>query len=147
MVQLLRGQSASSLKMDYVLRSSKNLSERKRKNQYRGKSYSALADRGKQVVSDEKRLSGGETPASIKCFKYGELDHRDNECKNKVLRCFKCGKTDHSIVDCKSDGPTCYNCNEQGHISTNCQKPNKVSVWRESFALTRSETTSSYRLI
>lgn len=78
------------------------------------------------MVSDEKRLSGGETPVSIKCFKYGELDHRDNECKNKVLRCFKCGKTGHCIVNCKSDGPTCYNFNEQGHVSTNCQKPNKI---------------------
>ncbi|XP_050890692.1 uncharacterized protein LOC127096120 [Lathyrus oleraceus] len=71
----------------------------KGKHHYRGKLYSAPADKGKQRVSDEKRPGGGETPASIKCFKCGELGHHTNECKNEVLRCFKYGKTSHHITD------------------------------------------------
>ncbi|XP_050918757.1 uncharacterized protein LOC127136210 [Lathyrus oleraceus] len=104
----------------------KSLSEKKGKNQYRGNSYSAPADKGNQRVSDEKRPSGGDTLASIKCFKCGELGRRTSECKNKVLRCFKYGKIGHRIADCKSDGLTCYKYGEQGHISTNCHKMKKV---------------------
>lgn len=102
----------------------KSISERNRKNQFHGKSYSA--DKRKQRASYEKKLCGRETPTSIKCFKCGELVNHANECRNNFLRCFKCGKIGNCIVDCKSVGPTCYNCGEQGHIITNFQKPKKV---------------------
>lgn len=91
----------------------KSLSEKKAKNQYHSKSYNASTDKGKHRASDEKKLSMGDTSTSIKC---GELGHRANECKNKVLRYFKYGKPRQSISDCKNDGLTCYNCGEQGHI-------------------------------
>ncbi|XP_050888735.1 uncharacterized protein LOC127093882 [Lathyrus oleraceus] len=68
----------------------KSVSERKGNNKYREKSYSAPANKGKHRATDEKSPSGGETPASTKCFKCDKLGHRANECKNKFLRCFKC---------------------------------------------------------
>lgn len=67
----------------------KSHSERKGKNLFHGKFYSAPADIRKHRASNERKLSGGETLASFKCFKCGELGHRDDEHKNNVLRCFK----------------------------------------------------------
>ncbi|XP_050919045.1 uncharacterized protein LOC127136541 [Lathyrus oleraceus] len=64
----------------------KSVSKRKGNNQYRGKPYSALDEKGKQRDSDEKNPSVGETLASVKCFKCGKLGHCTNECKNNVLR-------------------------------------------------------------
>lgn len=98
----------------------KSVSGRNGENKYKGKPYSAPADRGKQRVADEKKPSGEGTLASVKYFKCGELGHRANECKNNILRCFKCGKTHHYAVGCMIDGPNCHNYSEQGHISTNC---------------------------
>ncbi|XP_050908229.1 uncharacterized protein LOC127121835 [Lathyrus oleraceus] len=125
----------------------KSIRERKVKNQYHGKLYSDPADKWKQRVSYDKKPSGGETHASINCFKCGESDHHASECMNKFLRCFKCGKTGHHIAYYKSDGPTCYNCSKQGHISTKCQKSKKVQSRGKVFALTRSETTILDKLI
>lgn len=67
-----------------------------------GKPYSASTDNGKKRVIDEKKSSEEGTPTSVKCFKCGELDHYDNDCRSSVLRCFKCGKTGHRVADCKS---------------------------------------------
>ncbi|XP_050876214.1 uncharacterized protein LOC127079905 [Lathyrus oleraceus] len=125
----------------------KSLSEKKGKNQYCGKPYIAPTDKGKQKASDEKKPSRGETFASVKCFKCGELSYCANECKNNFLRCLKYGKIGHRIADCKSVGSTCYNCVEQGHISTHCHKLKKVQSEGEVFALTRSKITISYILI
>ncbi|XP_050908927.1 uncharacterized protein LOC127122669 [Lathyrus oleraceus] len=94
----------------------KSISEKKGNGQFRGKPYVTPADKGKQKTSDGKNTSGGGVPASVKCFKYGGLGHRANECNNKVLRCYNCGKTGHRVAECKNDGPTCYNRGEQGHI-------------------------------
>ncbi|XP_050892138.1 uncharacterized protein LOC127097682 [Lathyrus oleraceus] len=58
----------------------KSMSERRGKNQYYGKSYSALADRGKQ-----KNPSYEETRASVKCFKCGELGRCANEYMNNIM--------------------------------------------------------------
>lgn len=70
----------------------KSISERKGNNQLRGKPYNAPANKRKQRVTYEKKPSKIETPASVKCFKCGDLGHRANECENNVLRCFKYGK-------------------------------------------------------
>lgn len=104
----------------------KSLSVNKGKNQYCGKLYSASTDKGKHMVSYEKKPSEGETLTSIKCFKCDELGHHANECSNNVMRCFKHGKTSHRVSYCKSVRGTCYNCAKQCHISTNCQKLKKV---------------------
>ncbi|XP_058761999.1 uncharacterized protein LOC131635393 [Vicia villosa] len=103
----------------------KSHNEKKGRNQDHGKPYSAPVDKGKKKVSDGKKTSGGGSPATIKCYSYGEPGHRSNECKNKVLRCYKCGKMGHRAPECKDDGPTCFNCGEKVHISTQCQKLNK----------------------
>lgn len=50
----------------------KSVREMKGKNQFKGKPYSAQADKRKQMATDEKRPSGGGTPAFVKCFKCGE---------------------------------------------------------------------------
>lgn len=47
----------------------KSVTERNRKNSYRGKPYSSPADRGKQRDANEKNPSGGGTPAFVKWFK------------------------------------------------------------------------------
>lgn len=44
----------------------KNLSEKKGKDKNHGKPYNTPADKGKQKAYDEKKISGGGTPASIK---------------------------------------------------------------------------------
>ncbi|XP_050896568.1 uncharacterized protein LOC127103345 [Lathyrus oleraceus] len=77
----------------------KNVRERKGKNQFRGKPYSSLEEKGKQRTTDEKKPSGGVTPISVKCFKCGESGHHANECKNNILGCIKCGKTSHHVMD------------------------------------------------
>lgn len=66
----------------------KSIREKKRKNQYCGKPYSAPADRRRHRASDEKRPSGEETLVVVKCFKCGESSHHANDYNNKVLRCF-----------------------------------------------------------
>ncbi|XP_050892992.1 uncharacterized protein LOC127098435 [Lathyrus oleraceus] len=124
-----------------------SVSERKGNNQFRGKPYSALTDKGKQRTIDDKKPSGGVTLASVKCFRCGESGHRANECKNYVLRCFKCGKTGYRVVYSKSDGPIFYNCGEIGHISINCQKPKKAQSGGKVFSLSEIETTSADCLI
>lgn len=43
-----------------------SFSEKKGKNQYRGKLYSTPVDKGKHMASYDKRPSGGETFATIK---------------------------------------------------------------------------------
>ncbi|XP_050895812.1 uncharacterized protein LOC127102487 [Lathyrus oleraceus] len=93
----------------------KSLSEKKGNNQYRGKLYSAPTEKGKHRVLDEKRLSGGETPTSVKCFKCGIAGHRANDYKSSKNKCFKCGKTRHLIVDCKSNSLTFFNCEKPCH--------------------------------
>ncbi|XP_050878174.1 uncharacterized protein LOC127081990 [Lathyrus oleraceus] len=60
----------------------KSVSERKGKNKSRGKPYSAPTHKGKQMTTDEKKPSGGVTPASVKC---------------------------HHVMDCKRNAPICYN--------------------------------------
>lgn len=87
----------------------KRNNQRKGKNQYRGKPYSAPTNKGKQRVVDDKNSSGGWTPTSTKYFKCVELVFRVNECKNNILRFFKCGKTCHRALDCRSDGLIFYN--------------------------------------
>ena len=69
----------------------KNYNEKKGKNQDRGKSYAAPADKGRQRAYDKKKPSGGGAPASMKCYKCGELGHHVDACNNKVLRCYRCG--------------------------------------------------------
>lgn len=112
-----------------------------------GKSYNAPVDIEKQRGEDEKKSKWGETPASVKCFKYGELGHRANECKNNDLKFFKRGKTGHRVVYCRNVVPIYYNCSELGHISTNCQKPKKAQSGGKVFSFTRTETTSDDRFI
>ncbi|XP_050892814.1 uncharacterized protein LOC127098299 [Lathyrus oleraceus] len=125
----------------------KSLSEKKWKKRNYGKLYSAPAGKGKHKASDKKRLSGGEAPASIKCFKCAVAGHCVNDYKSSKKRSFKCGKTGHLMADCKSSSLTCFNCGERCNISTHCQKPNKVQSGGKVFALTRSETTSTGILI
>ncbi|XP_050915663.1 cellular nucleic acid-binding protein homolog [Lathyrus oleraceus] len=125
----------------------KSVSEKKGKDHNEGKSYSTPTDKGKRKTLDEKRLSGGETSASIKCFKCGVVGHRVIDCKSSEKSCFKYENTGHLIADCKSSLLTCFNRGEPGHISTNFQKANKVQSRGKVFALTRSVTTSINILI
>ncbi|XP_050901987.1 uncharacterized protein LOC127108975 [Lathyrus oleraceus] len=66
----------------------KSLSEKKGKNQYRGKLHSAPANKGKHNTSDQKKLSGGETPASIKY------------CKSDEPTCYNCCEHGHISTHC-----------------------------------------------
>ncbi|XP_050896513.1 uncharacterized protein LOC127103285 [Lathyrus oleraceus] len=95
-------------------------------NQNHGKPYGAPADKGDNKATYGKGTSGGGTPASVRCFNYGVMGHRANQCKSSGQKCFKCGKLVHRIVECKSICLTCYNCGEPGHISTKFQKPKKA---------------------
>ncbi|XP_050888996.1 uncharacterized protein LOC127094180 [Lathyrus oleraceus] len=106
----------------------KSLSEKKGKGQFRGKPYVNLVDNGKHKDPYGKKTSVGGAPASVKCFKCGELGHHSNECNNKVLRCYNYGKMGHHVAECKNDGITCYDCSELGHISMQCQKPKKKTA-------------------
>ncbi|XP_050918753.1 uncharacterized protein LOC127136205 [Lathyrus oleraceus] len=125
----------------------KSVSDKKGKNQYRGKPYSTPTNKGRQIAANEKNTSWRETPVTVKCFKSGELGHHANEWKNNVLGCFKCGKTCHCIADCKSVCPTCYNSGEQGHINANCQKLKKAQSRGKVYALLGLETTSDDHFI
>ncbi|XP_050890823.1 uncharacterized protein LOC127096273 [Lathyrus oleraceus] len=99
----------------------KGISEKKGRNQYCEKLYSAPADRGKQRASNKIKPSRGGNPIYIKCFKCGELGHCANECMNNVLRWFKCGKIGHRVADCKSVRQTYYNYGAiHSFVSLNC---------------------------
>lgn len=52
----------------------KSINEKKGKDQNRGKPYSTLAEKGKHKASGEKRPSGRESSAFIKCYKCGVMD-------------------------------------------------------------------------
>lgn len=106
----------------------KSLSEKKNKDQGRGKPYASPSDKGKQKFFDGKKPSGGGAPTGVKCFKCGEMGHLANAFTNKAARCYRCGKTGHKMTECKDAGPTCFNCGEQGHISTQCQNPRKTQL-------------------
>lgn len=67
----------------------KSLIEKRGKQLKHGKLYSAIADKGKQKVLEGKKLNGGGTPAPIKCYKYGVVGYRTNECKSDENKCFK----------------------------------------------------------
>lgn len=61
---------------------------------------------------------GGETPASIKCFKCRVAGDRANECKSSEKRCFKSGEIGHLIANCKSSSLNCFKCGEPSQVST-----------------------------
>ncbi|XP_050908046.1 uncharacterized protein LOC127121632 [Lathyrus oleraceus] len=125
----------------------KSVSERKGKIQIRGKSYSTLADKGKQKVIYEKKRSEGETPTSVRCFKYGEYRNYVPGCKSTTVNYFKCGKSGHRVVECSSNNMNCFNYGEWGHISTQSEKPKKDQSRGKVFALFGSEVTVSVNLI
>lgn len=105
-------------------------SERRGKEQNRGKPYSVSADKGKQKLQPrgktEKETSGGDTRPPLRCFSCGEEGHRSFECK---------------------EGVKCFNCNEPGHISTNCPKPKKVQLRGKVFSLSGEDVSESDNLI
>ncbi|XP_050896963.1 uncharacterized protein LOC127103773 [Lathyrus oleraceus] len=125
----------------------KRLSEKKGKNQYLGKMYSALADKGNQKASYEKRTSREETQSFVKCFKCGIMGHHTNDYKSSEKRCFKCGNIEHLVTDCKGSTLSFLNCGDSGHISTHFQKPRKVQSGEKAFVLNGSETTGINRLV
>lgn len=106
----------------------KSVSDKRNGNLNHGKPYGAPSVKGKQKDIDKKRPTGEGTPAYIKCYNYGKLGHRANECMNRFLRCFNFGKNDHRVPGCKNDGLTCYNCGEQVHISMQCHQPEKTTT-------------------
>lgn len=54
----------------------KSLSDKKVKEEFRGKLYVNPADKGKQKATVEKKLSGGEASASVQCYRCGVIGHR-----------------------------------------------------------------------
>lgn len=125
----------------------KMVSEKRGKQQNRGKPYSAPADKGKLKSREGKKPSGGDASTGITCFKCGETGHRVSECMKDSRKCFKCGKEEHVAADYKREGITCYNCVEKGHISTQCQKPKKDHNGGKVFALEGVQTSSEDNLI
>ncbi|XP_050920194.1 uncharacterized protein LOC127137814 [Lathyrus oleraceus] len=99
----------------------KSASKKNSGNQFCGKLYLTSDDKGKEKFQQKsaggKEISCAGAHNPIKCFKWGELGHRANECKSAGLKCFKYGNTGHHIDECMSNVPTCDNCGEQDHIN------------------------------
>lgn len=75
----------------------KVMSERRGKGQQsRPKPYSALADKGKQRLNDERRPNRRDAPAEIVCYKCGEKGHKSNVCTKDEKKCFRCGQKEHT---------------------------------------------------
>ncbi|XP_058783738.1 uncharacterized protein LOC131658462 [Vicia villosa] len=105
------------------------------------------AGKGKQRVTHGHKTSGGDAPARIVCFKYGQPDHKSNVCTADMNRCYRCGKTGHMSSDCKHKDVVCFNCGAKGHIDSQCQKPKKAVVGGKVFALSGNQTSSKDGLV
>ena len=77
------------------------MNERKGKQPFRGGPYVTPADKGKQRGTFDKRQSGGGSYNPLRCFKCGELGHRQFECKKDVKKCSNCGGIGHVLADCR----------------------------------------------
>jgi len=124
----------------------KSSSEKKGKNQDRGKPYEVPDDRGKQKFQHEavggEETSGGDTPAPLRCFTCGGVGHCAAECNITGLKCFNYGEQGQLATECKNI-VSCYNCGELGHINTQCQKPKKAQFGGKVFALSGEDVLGS----
>ncbi|XP_058759375.1 uncharacterized protein LOC131632651 [Vicia villosa] len=117
----------------------------RRGKQNRSTPYDAPVGKGKAEVANGKKTSGGGSPASVVCFKYGEPGHKSDVCTAGEKRCFRCGKTGHVTTDCKHKEVICFKCGEEGHISSKCQKPKREPGNGKVFALAGTQTAKEDR--
>ncbi|RHN45425.1 putative nucleotidyltransferase, Ribonuclease H [Medicago truncatula] len=126
----------------------KVVNERKTKGQQsRPKPYSALPDKGKQRMVDDRRPKKKDAPPEITCFNCGEKGHKSNVCPVEIKKCVRCGKKGHIVADCKRNDIVCFNCNEEGHIGSQCKQPKRAPTTGRVFALASTQTENEDRLI
>ena len=119
------------------------MNERKgKKQQGRGKPYSAPADKSEKSLNDESGPKKRDTPIEIVCFRCREKCHKGNNYDRDVKRCYRCRKKGHAIVDCKHDDIVCFNYGEEGHTSHQCKQPKKVQAGGKVFALAATQTAN-----
>lgn len=70
----------------------KSVSEKKNGDQNCGKPYANASVRGNQGAATKKGISGGATPFTLTCFRYGKVGHHVSECKHTAPTCFRCVK-------------------------------------------------------
>ncbi|XP_058774753.1 uncharacterized protein LOC131649023 [Vicia villosa] len=109
---------------------------KREEGRYRGKPYDGRKER---KSCSGKKTSGGDTPAKVVCFKYGQAGHKCNVCNVKLKRCFRCGKTGHVMSDCRHKEMVCFNYGDEGHISGQCQRPKKTQASGKVFPLVESQ--------
>ena len=114
----------------------KMVSDKRGKQQNRGKPYSAPAGKGKLKAKEGKKPSGGEASTGVTCFVCKETSHYAKDFPTREhMKCYKV------------EGVICFNCGEKGHIRTQCQKPRKEHRGGKVFALAGVQTTSEDKLI